>query len=65
MRPKSLSLGAVMLVAAQSIPLTGAQADDLAVPAADVKPPSFRNESGATLRVLRPATFSIQTRLKT
>lgn len=55
-RRQSLTLGAAV-IAAQSIPLIGARADDLAVPTADVKPPVFKIESGATLRVLRPAKF--------
>jgi multiple sugar transport system substrate-binding protein len=40
-----------------SIPLIGARAADLDVPTADVKPLDFKVESGATLRVLRPAKF--------
>jgi multiple sugar transport system substrate-binding protein len=38
-------------------PLTGAWAADLDVPTADAKDPGFKAESGATLRVLRPAKF--------
>jgi multiple sugar transport system substrate-binding protein len=40
-----------------TVPLIGAHAADSDVPTADVKPPSLKIESGATLRVLRPAKF--------
>jgi multiple sugar transport system substrate-binding protein len=39
------------------VPLIGARAADLDVPAADVKEPGFKPEPGAALRVLRPAKF--------
>ena len=44
-------------MAAGTVPLIGARAADLDVPMADVKPPDLKAESGATLRVLRPAKF--------
>jgi multiple sugar transport system substrate-binding protein len=53
-----LALGAATFGAGVAgVPLIGAKAADLDVPAADVKPPAFKIESGATLRVLRPAKF--------
>ncbi|MDR3476393.1 MAG: ABC transporter substrate-binding protein [Devosia sp.] len=55
-RRQSLLFGTAAL-AAQSIPLIGAHAADLDVPTADVTPPSFKVEPGASLRVLRPAKF--------
>jgi multiple sugar transport system substrate-binding protein len=49
------TMGAVLGVA--TIPLVGARAADSDVPTADVKPPAFKIEAGAKLRVLRPAKF--------
>ncbi|MGE0224145.1 MAG: ABC transporter substrate-binding protein [Acetobacteraceae bacterium] len=57
-RRNSLALGAAALGAIPIIGSRGARAavaDE--VPTADVKAPSFKPESGATLRVLRPAKF--------
>ena len=54
-RRESLALGAVALGAA-GVPIVGARAAN-DVPTADVKPPDYKIESGATLRVLRPAKF--------
>src|SRR3984885_1452312 len=56
-RRDTLLSGATALIGATSIPLIGARAADLDVPAADVKSPGFKIEPGATLRVLRPAKF--------
>ena len=60
-RRQSLAVGVATLGAttlgAATIPLIGAQAADSDVPTADVKPPEFKIEKGATLRVLRPAKF--------
>lgn len=53
----TLLSGATALIVAASTPLIGARAADLDVPAADVKDPRFKIESGATLRILRPAKF--------
>lgn len=58
-RRESLALGAAAL-AAPAIPIIGARtarAADYDVPTADVKAPEFKPESGASLRVLRPAKF--------
>jgi multiple sugar transport system substrate-binding protein len=55
-RRQSLAVGAATL-GATAVPLIGAHAADTDVPTADVKPPAFKIESGATLRVLRPAKF--------
>jgi multiple sugar transport system substrate-binding protein len=55
-RRQSLALGAATF-GATTIPLIGARAADSDVPVADVKPPAYKIESGATLRVLRPAKF--------
>ena len=55
-RRDSLLLGAAA-IGASGMPLIGARAADLDVPTADVKPPSYKIEPGATLRVLRPAKF--------
>src|SRR5581483_9457748 len=56
-RRESLALGAAAM-GAVGVPVIGARAaDDTAVPTADVKPPAFKIEAGATLRVLRPAKF--------
>src|ERR1700733_13021611 len=44
-------------IGAVAAPLMGARAADLDVPTADVKDPGFQAESGATIRVLRPAKF--------
>lgn len=49
-------MGAAAL-AAPTIPLIGARAADLDVPTENVAPLTFKPESGATLRVLRPAKF--------
>ena len=54
-RRESLSLGAAALGAAALPALRARAADD--VPTADVKPPEYAPEKGATLRVLRPAKF--------
>ena len=56
-RRDTLLSGATALIGASSIPLIGARAADLDVPTADVAAPAFKIESGATLRVLRPAKF--------
>src|SRR3984885_3473859 len=60
-RRQSLAVGAATLGAAAlgatAVPLVGARAADSDVPTADVKPPGFQIEKGATLRVLRPAKF--------
>ncbi|MBN8871600.1 MAG: extracellular solute-binding protein [Rhodospirillales bacterium] len=55
-RRQSLLMGAAAL-AAPTIPLIGARAADLDVPTENVAPLTFKPESGATLRVLRPAKF--------
>ncbi len=55
-RRESLALGAAAF-GATSVPLIGARAADLDVPTADVKPPAYKIEAGASLRVLRPAKF--------
>ncbi|HTC09065.1 MAG TPA: carbohydrate ABC transporter substrate-binding protein, partial [Acetobacteraceae bacterium] len=55
-RRQSLAVGAATLSAA-TVPLIGVHAADSDVPTADVEPPAFKIESGATLRVLRPAKF--------
>ena len=55
-RRRSLAVGAATLGAA-ALPLVGAHAADSDVPTADVKSPPFKVESGAKLRVLRPAKF--------
>ncbi len=52
-RRDSLALGA----AAIGIPLIGARAAVSDVPVADVKPPGYKIEAGASLHVLRPAKF--------
>jgi multiple sugar transport system substrate-binding protein len=44
-------------LAAGSVPLIGVRAAELDVPTADAKPPAYKIEPGATLRVLRPAKF--------
>ncbi len=54
-RRESLAFGAAAIGAA-SVPMIGAQAAGT-VPTADVKPPEFKIEKGASLRVLRPAKF--------
>ena len=56
-RRDTLLSGATALIGASAVPLIGARAADLDVPTADVKAPGFKIESGATLRVLRPAKF--------
>jgi multiple sugar transport system substrate-binding protein len=56
-RRETVLSGATALIGATAIPLIGARAADLDVPTADVKPPGFAIEPGATLRVLRPAKF--------
>jgi multiple sugar transport system substrate-binding protein len=55
-RRESLALGAAALGAAATVPLIGARAQE-DVPTANVKPPEYKIEKGATLRVLRPAKF--------
>jgi multiple sugar transport system substrate-binding protein len=55
-RRDTLALASASL-AASSIPLIGARAAVSDVPTADVKPLTFKPESGAELRVLRPAKF--------
>ena len=55
-RRDSLALGAAALGAA-SIPIIGARAAVDDVPTADVKPPEFKIEKGASLHVIRPAKF--------
>ena len=54
-RRESLALSAAALGAA-SVPIIGARAAD-DVPTANVTPPNYKIESGASLRVLRPAKF--------
>ncbi len=60
-RRQSLTVGAAAVGAATlgatALPLDGARAADNDVPTADVKPPALKIESGAALRVLRPAKF--------
>ncbi len=60
-RRQSLTAGAATMGAAAlggtALPLAVARAADSDVPTADVKPPAFKIESGAKLRVLRPAKF--------
>ena len=60
-RRQSLTADAATLgvaaLGATGLPLVGARAADSDVPTADVKPPEFQIEKGATLRVLRPAKF--------
>jgi multiple sugar transport system substrate-binding protein len=56
-RRDTLLSGTTALIGAATLPLIGARAADLDVPTADVKSPGFKIESGATLRVLRPAKF--------
>jgi multiple sugar transport system substrate-binding protein len=55
-RRQSLAVGAASL-GATTLPILGARAADTDVPTADAKPPALKIESGATLRVLRPAKF--------
>ncbi|MBS0644763.1 MAG: extracellular solute-binding protein [Acetobacteraceae bacterium] len=55
-RRGALASGAA-LIGSSAIPLIGARAADLDVPTKDVAPPNFKPESGASLRVLRPAKF--------
>jgi multiple sugar transport system substrate-binding protein len=55
-RRQSLALGAAAIGAA-GVPLLSARAQNFTVPTADVKPPEYKPESGAVLRVLRPAKF--------
>jgi len=55
-RRGALATGAA-LIGSSAIPLIGARAADFDVPTADVKQPDFKPESGASLRVLRPAKF--------
>jgi multiple sugar transport system substrate-binding protein len=56
-RRDTLLSGTTALIGAATLPVIGVQAADLDVPTADVKPPAFKIEPGATLRVLRPAKF--------
>ena len=56
-RRDTLLSGATTMVGAAAWPLIGARAADLDVPMADVTPPGFKIEPGATIRVLRPAKF--------
>ena len=54
-----LVLGAAAL-GASGLPIIGARAQDAAgadVPTADVKPPDFKIEKGASLKLVRPAKF--------
>ena len=55
-RRDSLALGAAALGAA-SIPTIGARAAVDDVPTADVKPPEYKIEKGASLHMIRPAKF--------
>jgi hypothetical protein len=58
-RRNSLVLGAAAL-GASGLPIIGARAQDAAVtdvPTADVKPPEFKIEKGASLKLVRPAKF--------
>ncbi|HYZ20825.1 MAG TPA: ABC transporter substrate-binding protein [Rhodopila sp.] len=56
-RRDTLLTGASALIGAATLPLINARAAELDVPAADVAPPGFKIESGASIRVLRPAKF--------
>ena len=60
-RRQSLAAGVATLGTAAlgmtAVPLLGARAADNDVPTANVKPPEYKIEKGATLRVLRPAKF--------
>ena len=57
-RRESLVLGTAAIGAA-SVPIIGARAQqqDAGVPVADVKPPNYKIEKGASLHVLRPSKF--------
>jgi multiple sugar transport system substrate-binding protein len=54
-RRNTLAIGAAAL-GASAIPLIGARAAS-EIPVADVRPPSFPIERGASLRIMRPAKF--------
>ena len=56
-RRQSLALGATAALGAAGVPIIGARAADEDVPTVDVKPPGYKVEAGASLRVLRPAKF--------
>jgi multiple sugar transport system substrate-binding protein len=56
-RRNTLAIGAAAALGAGAIPMIGARAAVTDVPMADVKPPSFPLESGASLRIMRPAKF--------
>jgi multiple sugar transport system substrate-binding protein len=56
-RRNTLAIGAAAALGAGAIPMIGARAAVTDVPMADVKPPSFEIEKGATLRIMRPAKF--------
>ena len=55
-RRDSLALGAAAL-GVSSIPIIGAHATVDDVPTADVKPPEYKIEQGASLHMIRPAKF--------
>jgi multiple sugar transport system substrate-binding protein len=55
-RRTTLAIGAAAL-GASAIPIIGARAAVTDVPMADVKPPAYEIEKGATLRIMRPAKF--------
>ena len=55
-RRESITLASASIAAA-SVPIIGARAAVTDVPTADVKPPNYKLEKGAQLRVLRPAKF--------
>jgi multiple sugar transport system substrate-binding protein len=55
-RRDALAIGAAAL-GASAVPLIGARAAVTDVPMADVKPPAFDIEKGASLRIMRPAKF--------
>jgi multiple sugar transport system substrate-binding protein len=56
-RRNTLAIGAAAALGASAIPLIGARAAVTDVPMADVKPPAYDIEKGATLRIMRPAKF--------
>jgi multiple sugar transport system substrate-binding protein len=55
-RRDALTIGAAAL-GASAVPMIGARAAVTDVPMADVKPPSYEIEKGASLRIMRPAKF--------
>jgi multiple sugar transport system substrate-binding protein len=55
-RRDALAIGAAA-IGASALPLIGARAAVTDVPMADVKPPTYDIEKGASLRIMRPAKF--------